>query len=464
MMQIDSKVDSETALRKSLQADFESRMKCVDWQCYSEELGAACEELQEWRDKIEADRTFFKSSLSKEIEGSLSDRIDDVRRLVAEESKVKDEIVKRLETQCQEVSHNLNVEMASRSSYSKSINEILEVQGDERNRLVACFNTERAEVQALNDKIVTFAREVQDIKNSVAAGNVSLVSIPKTEANLQQSEEPQDRSNASQEALAQEVNKLKDQVKQTPPLLLELTMQLHQLQQGLSGEKDERNIALENLSRKLDLVGTVYNLDSAQGKAENGGQGSQRHDEQLRLIFDKLDSLANDQLSVLREQVANCSKQLSMEQAERKSDSEMVWSSMQNLHGHLVQFISQPPPTAMTIMPESQRSLGGNRMPRSRSPSPRFPGQMPEHLLASRPRVPVRLPDALKEDTSPQLTSPRQEKQRSSPADPNEEQESASYQASTAPGKEIPVQLPWTSQDAAQNISLARQLLQQHPN
>merc|ERR1711924_128020 len=187
----------------------------------------------------------------------------------------------------------------SRSSYSKSINEILEAQGDERNRLVACFNTDRAEVKALSDKIVSFAKEVQDIKNSVAAGNVSLVSIPKTEANLQQSEEPQDRSNASQEALAQEVNKLKDQVKQTPPLLLELTMQLHQLQQGLSGEKDERNIALENLSRKLDLVGTVYNLDSAQGKAENGGQGSQRHDEQLRLIFDKLDSLANDQLSVL---------------------------------------------------------------------------------------------------------------------------------------------------------------------
>jgi len=415
-LQLDSKVSAESNLRQTLEADFEDRMRSVDWQCYSQELAAACEELQQWRDGIEADRSAFKASLKQELQQELSERgdpmVDSLRKAVAEESREREEAVKRLEQQCSDVTRTMSVEIDSRSTFTQGLREILEAEGDERSRIVTCFNTQRLEVQTLTDDVSTCSKEIQELK--VAVGR----SIPTTALNLETGEVDvkalqehwqkahdaleneitsfKEIKEKGHDALAKEVNILSGQVKEVPTLLLELTTQLHALRHGLTSETNERNIAIDNLARKLELVSTVFNVDSRPNKEDNAemsSQSAQHFEQQLRLIFDQLDSMANTQLSAVREQVANCSQQLALEQAERKSDSEMVWSSMQSLHGHLVQFISQPPATTY-VMPESNRSLG--RMPRSRSPSPRIPPAVQEEPVNSgvRPRPQVQLPSA----------------------------------------------------------------------
>lgn len=217
-------------------------------------------------------------------------------------------------------------------------------------------------------------------------------------AKMEQSDEQTKMLQESQEALdtlKKEVGRLSGQVNDAPQVLLELAVQLQTVQQDLATETSERNIAIDNMARKLELASSVFNTESKLELRDNDEMSIQRSEQQLSLIRAELDSLANTQLSAIREQIANCNKQFSLEQAERKSDSEMVWSSMQSLHGHLVQFISQPPVpqapqgTPAYAMPESQRSLGGSRMPRSRSPSPRMPPTplTAQEMQAARPRT-----------------------------------------------------------------------------
>jgi len=438
----------------------------VDWSCYSEELAAACEELQTWRDSIESDRSLFKTSMKEEIELDILEQVDLVRAALSAEEKARTEADTRLEQRCEEVNHTMSVEIESRSTWTAGLREILEAEGDERNRIVAAFNAQRQEVQG-------FAKDVIGIKKALYEGGASIPNLDLTMPAQEDTKELQEKWEATHEALSKEVAKLSGQVKEAPPLLLELTIQLQALQQGLSTEQGERNIAVDNLARKLELVSTVFNVDSRQGQVENAGQMSsqsaEQHEHQLRMIFDQLDSLANTQLSSLREQLSSCSQQLAFEQAERKSDSEMVWSSMQSLHGHLVQFISQPPataPPAFSMIPESQKSIG--RMPRSRSPSPRMPIHGDEQA-AARPRV--QLP-ATQQTLASNNVGPHSVLSRSLPTHdvifgPGASQ-SLSYGCPSnivparAPGA-VSTQLSWTPQDltSGQNISFARHLLTQ---
>lgn len=476
-LQLDKKVATETGFRERLEADFENRMKSVDWQCYSQELAEACDELQQWRDGIEAERTFFKQSLKKDLEQELevSEKFDSLRKAVADESNRSAEAVRQLEQQYQDVNQKMLVEAESRGTWNQRVHDILEAEGDERNRILACFSTQRQEIQSLADKLSESALEMEAIKKAflkMEALNGDINLIPKTALNLEADGKElnglKEYWQQTYDVLTAEVAKLSGQVKEAPPLLLELTLQLQALQQAMTGETNERHIAIENLGQKVELVTTVFNVEAKQGSMQNveemSSQTSQQHEHQLRLIFDQLDALANTQLSGIREQLANTTQQLSMEQAERKTDSEMVWSSMQSLHGHLVQFISQPPaaspPPTGYGMPSSQ-----SRMPRSRSPSPRFP---PADSQGQPGRPRPLLPMQLATGPAPVMSSGSQLMNRSLPSqDVTLGHPSIgspqSYTANVGNGR-TPItgpQLSWTQPDmtAGQNISFARHLL-----
>merc|ERR1712224_676515 len=54
--------------------------------------------------------------------------------------------------------------------------------------------------------------------------------------------------------MEQEIVNLYEQVQETPPLMFELSLQLEETQRDLAAECNERTAAMENLSKKLDLV------------------------------------------------------------------------------------------------------------------------------------------------------------------------------------------------------------------
>jgi len=506
VLNLDGKVSAEVDSRIALRGDFEDRMRRVDWENYTQELAAACAELQVWRDTIEADRSDFRNSLKDELQDTLSQRVEIVRRAV--DTEVLDRQTTSAEIECRlikNVSELMMAENEDRNRFMEQqkaetegrliqhLRELLEAEGDERKRVFSVLQKLDERVSK-HDKLIAAGNGNQGTKtdnNQSAkteekledARELSCSSIPQDDIQMLQDrwQAAQEENKSNVDALAEEVNKLctqvsnmSAQVEEAPQVLLELTIQLQSLQQGLATETNERNIAIDSVATKLELFSAVFNVDSKQGRAEHGEQQQSEIEKQLRLIFDQLDNLATTQLNSMREQVANCTQQLSMEVAERKSDSEQVWSSMQSLHGHLVQFISQPPPTAQLnqyMMPESQRSIG--RMPRSRSPSPRMPVTLPQQIQDAQEYQPSRARPLIHLQAGSQFASSSQAGQQSVGSGQLQPMRGSNVQAyvpaagSSRAAPQAPAnvtQLAWTQQPGqemtpGQNMSFARHLL-----
>lgn len=337
--EIDLRTRAEENRRQVWEQCLEDRMRAADWNTYTEELAAASQEIKAWRLNIEDERENFVSRLKLELQDTLLQHID-----------------QRIEQKCDMMNVVANGAIESAASDAR-----LHGTGEDFKRLEQRLNQVST---ALHDEIeglnAIWQNEIKSISTKLAernadgkASDAEGGTAPTVEWTLQQLSMRilELRQDAKAYAMAEDVNKLVEQVKESHPLLFDMGLRLTELENELEAERETRNAATEDLARRRDLVATVFNSGTSDkseksektipvSAAEDAMDLNERHERHLKLVLEQVENMAKSQLSAIREQ-------LEQEQVARKGDVQLLWSNLNTMkHSRQVPSLSAVPPVS----------------------------------------------------------------------------------------------------------------------
>lgn len=79
---VNATVATQSTQIQRVEESLEERMRSIDWSCYTQELNKACEEIKEWRESIEGERSSFISVLKQEMEDMVFERFRNLHATV----------------------------------------------------------------------------------------------------------------------------------------------------------------------------------------------------------------------------------------------------------------------------------------------------------------------------------------------------------------------------------------------
>jgi len=333
--ELDLRTRAEERRRQVWEECLEDRMRGADWNTYTQELAAASQEIQAWRLNIEDERANFVTLLKSELQDTLLQHIDQKFDQKYEIMNVLPdrvvELTSAFDTQPLELRPQDAGEEIKR--LNQRLDQISTALHDEIEGLNAILHNE---IKALSTKVAecNVDGKGSDAEASEKQGNAD----PTVEWTLQQLSMRilELRQDAEAYAMAEDVNKLGEQVKESHPLLFDMGVRLTEIENELEAERETRTAATEDLSRRIDLVGTVFNagkvekaLKSEKPVVNNTGSDdilvpTETHERHLKLVLEQVDNMAKSQLSAIQEQ-------LEQEQAARKGDVELIWSNLNTM-------------------------------------------------------------------------------------------------------------------------------------
>jgi len=243
--ELDLRTRAEERRRQVWKECLEARLRGADWNTYTEELAAASEGIKAWRLNIEDERANYVALLKSELQGTLIQHIDEkfvqnnvLPDRVVDASTAFDtqpllpqgtsEVTTRLEQRLDQLSTALHDEI-------EGLNAILQ-----------------SEIKVLSTKVAECHVEAKEACDKQGSAD------PTVESTLQQLSVRilELRQDAKAYAMAEDVNKLSEQVKESHPLLFDMGVRLTEVENELELESETRALATEDLSRRIELVGS----------------------------------------------------------------------------------------------------------------------------------------------------------------------------------------------------------------
>lgn len=383
--ELDLRTRAEENRRQVWEECLEDRLRGADWNTYTEELAAASEEIKAWRRNIEDERANFIALLRSELQDTLLQHIDQkFGQKYAETNGLSDRLVEgtseeisRLEQRLDQLSTvageeikawrlNIEDERASFRTLLKSeLQDTLLQHIDQKfghhyavtnglpDRVVEGAGEEISRLEQRLDQVSTALHDEIEGLNAILQNEIKVLATKAAECHVEAKEFPDKpesgtdptvewtlqqlsmrilelRQDAKAYAMADDVNKLGEQVKESHPLLFDMGVRLTEIENELEQERETRTATTEDLSRRIDLVGTVFNS----GKAEKSDKPVacsndtldliERHDRNVKLVLEQVDNMAKSQLNTLREE-------LEQEVIARKGDVELIWRSLNTM-------------------------------------------------------------------------------------------------------------------------------------